>query len=152
MLEITDLVKDYKTGLRALDGVSLTVSEPQVVAVIGSSGAGKSTLIRCINRLIEPTSGSIRLDGLELSTLNRRKLRKARRRIGMIFQEYNLGERRTVMENVLSGRLGYVNFWQAYFRRYPLDDVAAAFERKINVGARDGDAWRPALVVGSARP
>ncbi len=106
MLEITDLVKEYKTGLRALDGVSLTVSEPQVVAIIGSSGAGKSTLIRCINRLIEPTSGSIRLDGLELSTLNRRDLRKARRRIGMIFQEYNLVERLTVMENVLSGRLG----------------------------------------------
>ncbi|MGE4617913.1 MAG: ATP-binding cassette domain-containing protein, partial [Gammaproteobacteria bacterium] len=102
MLEIVDLVKKYKTGLLALDGVSLTVSKPQVVAIIGSSGAGKSTLIRCINRLIEPTSGSIRLDGLELSTLNRRNLRKARRRIGMIFQEYNLVERLTVMENVLS--------------------------------------------------
>ena len=147
MLEITDLVKDYKTGLRALDGVSLTVSKPQVVAVIGSSGAGKSTLIRCINRLIEPTSGSIRLDGLELSTLNRRDLRKARRRIGMIFQEYNLVERLTVMENVLSGRLGYVNFWQAYFRRYPADDVATAFEILDRVFAsRTRDQWERKLV------
>jgi len=149
MLEITDLVKKYKTGLRALDGVSLTVAEPQVVAVIGSSGAGKSTLIRCINRLIEPTSGTISLDGLELTTLNRRDLRKARRRIGMIFQEYNLVERLTVMENVLSGRLGYVSFWSAFRRDYSPDDVAAAFELLDRVGL-DGrqDARADALSGG----
>jgi len=110
MLEITDLVKQYPNGFKALHGVSLSVTEPQVVAVIGSSGAGKSTLIRCINRLIEPTAGSIKLKGDELTTLGRRELRHARRRMGMIFQEYNLVERLTVMENVLSGRLGYVNF------------------------------------------
>ena len=151
MLEIIDLVKKYKTGLLALDGVSLTVSEPQVVAIIGSSGAGKSTLIRCINRLIEPTSGSIRLDGLELSTLNRRNLRKARRRIGMIFQEYNLVERLTVMENVLSGRLGYVNFWQAYFRRYPADDVATAFEILDRVGLEGRQDARADALSGGQR-
>ncbi|MBT7770866.1 MAG: ATP-binding cassette domain-containing protein, partial [Rhodospirillales bacterium] len=96
MLEITDLVKQYPNGFKALHGVSLSVTEPQVVAVIGSSGAGKSTLIRCINRLIEPTTGTINLDGTEITTLSRSNLRKARRRMGMIFQEYNLVERLTV--------------------------------------------------------
>ncbi len=128
MLEVTGLTKKYATGQQALSGVDLTVAEPQVVAIIGSSGAGKSTLIRCINRLVEPTSGRIILDGTDITALNRRQLRAARRRMGMIFQEYNLVERLTVMENVMSGRLGYVGFWQAYLRRYPAKDVRAAFE------------------------
>ena len=128
MFEVTELVKVYPTGQRALNGVDLVVSEPQVVAVIGSSGAGKSTLIRCINRLVEPTSGKIVLDGIDITALSRRQLRAARQKMGMIFQEYNLVERLTVMENVLSGRLGYVGFLQAYRRRYPADDVRAAFE------------------------
>ncbi len=128
MLEISQLVKVYATGQKALSGVDLSVTEPQVVAIIGSSGAGKSTLIRCINRLVEPTSGKIMLDGTDITTLGRRQLRRTRRRMGMIFQEYNLIERLTVMENVLSGRLGYVGFWQAYRRRYPPEDIKAAFE------------------------
>ncbi len=134
MLAITDLVKVYPTGAQALCGVSLSVEEPRVVAIIGSSGAGKSTLIRCINRLVEPTSGKIVLDGIEVTGLSRRKLRRARRRMGMIFQEYNLVERLTVMENVLSGRLGYVGFWRTYRRRYPPEDVAGAFELLERVG------------------
>ena len=128
MLEISELVKVYATGQRALSGVDLTVAEPQVVAIIGSSGAGKSTLIRCINRLVEPSSGRIALDGTDITSLGRRRLRSARRRMGMIFQEYNLVERLTVMENVLSGRLGYVGFWRAYRRRYPPQDVRSAYE------------------------
>ena len=128
MLEISNLTKVYATGTNALDGVNLVVTEPQVVAIIGSSGAGKSTLIRCINRLVEPTSGTVMLDGTDITALSRGDLRKARRRMGMIFQEYNLVERLTVMENVLSGRLGYIGFTRAYLRRYPPDDIAAAFE------------------------
>ncbi len=128
MLEISELVKVYPTGQKALSGVDLTVAEPQVVAIIGSSGAGKSTLIRCINRLVEPSSGRIALDGTDITSLSRRRLRAARRRMGMIFQEYNLVERLTVMENVLSGRLGYVGFWRAYRRRYPPQDVRSAYE------------------------
>ncbi len=134
MLSITKLVKVYPGGERALSGLDLTIDKPQVVAIIGSSGAGKSTLIRCINRLVEPTSGRIVLNDLEVTALSRRGLRRARRRMGMIFQEYNLVERLTVMENALSGRLGYVNFWQAYRRKYPPQDIARAFELLHRVG------------------
>ena len=151
MLEITDLVKEYATGIRALDGVSLTVAEPRVVAVIGSSGAGKSTLIRCINRLIEPTSGSVKLNGEELTTLSRRALRRARRRIGMIFQEFNLDERLTVMENVLSGRLGYVGLWRAFRRNYPPVDVAAAFQLLDRVGLQGRENARADALSGGQR-
>jgi len=134
MLTITDLTKVYPSGEKALNAVSFTVAEPQVVAIIGPSGAGKSTLIRCINRLVEPTSGSVVLDETEVTSLSRRELRKARRRMGMIFQEYNLVERLTVMENVLSGRLGYVGFWRAYRRNYPTEDVAQAYRLLDRVG------------------
>jgi phosphonate transport system ATP-binding protein len=104
------------------------------LALIGPSGAGKSTLIRCINRLVEPTSGAITLDGKNLVTLGSASLRKARREMGMIFQEYALVERLTVMENVLSGRLGYVGFWRSFLRRYPQSDVDEAFRLLDRVG------------------
>ena len=127
MLRLNNLVKKYPTGDVALQGVTLDVPKGQVLALIGPSGAGKSTLIRCINRLVEPSSGSITMNGVELTTLNARALRKARRNIGMIFQEYALVERLSVMENVLSGRLGYLGFWRSYLRRFPQKDIIAAF-------------------------
>jgi phosphonate transport system ATP-binding protein len=151
MLTVTELAKTYPTGTAALKGVTFTVGEPQVVAIIGPSGAGKSTLIRCINRLVEPTSGSVNLEGTEITTLGRSDLRKARRRMGMIFQEYNLVERLTVMENVLSGRLGYVNFWQAYLRRYPPSDVAAAFKLLDRVGLAGYQDTRADALSGGQR-
>ncbi len=151
MLTITDLVKIYPTGTRALNGVSLTVDEPQVVTIIGPSGAGKSTLIRCINRLVEPTSGRVALDGAEITGLGRRALRKARRRMGMIFQEYNLVERLTVMENVLSGRLGYVGFLRAYRRNFPPEDVTAAFELLDRVGLAGYENTRADALSGGQR-
>jgi phosphonate transport system ATP-binding protein len=97
----------------------------------------KSTLIRCVNRLIEPTSGTIYLQDLELTSLSAGALRRARRRMGMIFQEYGLVERLTVMENVLSGRLGYVGFWRSYFRKFPQQDVDEAFRLLDRVGLID---------------
>ena len=151
MLKIADLVKVYATGTSALDGVSLAVDEPQVVAVIGSSGAGKSTLIRCVNRLVEPSSGRVVLGDTEVTALGRRELRRARRRMGMIFQEYNLIERLTVMENLLSGRLGYVGFWRAYLRRYPAEDVAAAFELLERVGIAGYENTRADALSGGQR-
>ncbi len=134
MLRLVDLVKQYKTGDKALKSVSLEVPDGQVMALIGPSGAGKSTLIRCVNRLVEPTSGKIYLGDQELSGLNQSQLRRARRRMGMIFQEYALVERLTVMENVLSGRLGYVPFWRSYFRKFPQSDIDEAFRLLARVG------------------
>lgn len=134
MLDIADLVKVYPGGERAVDGVSFAVPAGEVVGLIGPSGAGKSTLIRCINRLVEPTAGRIALDGERVTGLSRRVLRRARRRIGMIFQEFALVERLTVMENVLSGRLGYVPFWRSYFRRFRPQDVRLAFRLLDRVG------------------
>jgi phosphonate transport system ATP-binding protein len=133
-LAIDGLAKVYPGGTQALSDVSFTVDRPEVVAVIGSSGAGKSTLIRCINRLVEPTAGSIRLGGTEIVGLPTRELRAVRRRIGMIFQEFNLVDRLTVMENLLSGRLASVGFFAALLRRYPPQDIAGAFAMLDRVG------------------
>ena len=134
MLRIEGLTKTYKTGDKALADVTFDVPEGQVVGLIGPSGAGKSTLIRCINRLVEPTSGTVRLNDVNLPALRTGDLRRARRRIGMIFQEYALVERLTVMENVLSGRLGYVSFWRSFMRRYPGQDIANAYRLLDRVG------------------
>lgn len=134
MLNIRGLVKRYRTGDVALNGIDLEIPAGQVMALIGPSGAGKSTLIRCVNRLVEPTAGSISIEGSELTTLGSRALRRARRQMGMIFQEYALVERLTVMENVLSGRLGYVGFWRSFLRRFPQQDVDEAFRLLERVG------------------
>ena len=134
MLELKKLGKRYRTSDHALKEVDLSVPAGQVLALIGPSGAGKSTLIRCINRLVEPTSGDVLLHGESLTRLRGGGLRKARRRIGMIFQEYALVERLSVMENVLSGRLGYVGFWASYFRRFPQADIDTAFSLLQRVG------------------
>ena len=134
MLRITGLTKRYRTGDVALKDISLDVPDSQVMALIGPSGAGKSTLIRCVNRLVEPTSGAITLNETEITKLGSGELRRARRRLGMIFQEYALVERLTVMENVLSGRLGYVGFWQSWFRRFPQADIDEAFRLLARVG------------------
>lgn len=134
MLEISGLTKRYATGDIALTNVSLTVPDGQVMALIGPSGAGKSTLIRCVNRLVEPTGGRVVLNGTDITALGDGALRRARRRMGMIFQEYALVERLSVMENVLSGRLGYVGFWASWFRRFPRQDIAEAFRLLERVG------------------
>lgn len=134
MLRIEALEKRYKTGDHALKGVSFMVEPGQVVGLIGPSGAGKSSLIRCVNRLVEPTGGKILLGNVEVTGVSKSELRRVRRRIGMIFQEYALVERLTVMENVLSGRLGYVPFWRSFLRRYPQVDVDSAFALLDRVG------------------
>lgn len=134
MLKLDKLTKVYKTGDKALNNVDLEVAKGQVIALIGPSGAGKSTLIRCINRLVNPTSGTATLDGVELTSLGSGGLRRERRRMGMIFQEYALVERLTVMENVLSGRLGYVGFWRSFLRKFPQTDVDEAYRLLDRVG------------------
>ena len=134
MLRIKGLTKRYRTGDLALKGIDLDVPDGQVMALIGPSGAGKSTVIRCINRLVEPTAGTVALNDTEITGLGGADLRRVRRRMGMIFQEYALVERLTVMENVLSGRLGYVGFWQSWLRRFPQSDITEAFRLLERVG------------------
>ena len=151
MFTISGLSKTYPGGFTALKKINLEILQPQVVMIIGSSGAGKSTLIRCINRLIEPTTGSVKLNDMEITTLGKTGLRKARRRMGMIFQEYNLVDRLTVMENVLSGRLGYVSFWQAYRRKYSPEDISAAYELLDRVGLTDNCNSRADALSGGQR-
>lgn len=134
MVEIKELVKRYPSGQEALKNVSLTLEENTVMALIGPSGAGKSTLIRCINRLVEPTSGTILINGINVCDLGKKELRLRRRKIGMIFQEYALVDRLTVMENVLSGQLGYVGFWPSTLRRFPQEVVSQAYTLLERVG------------------
>ena len=134
MLRLENLEKRYQTGDLALKSISIEIPRGQVMALIGPSGAGKSTLIRCVNRLVEPTSGKVYLGDLELTHLGSSQLRRARRRMGMIFQEYALVERLSVMENVLSGRLGYVGFWRSFLRKFPQSDIDEAFNLLERVG------------------
>ena len=134
MLTITGLGKRYDTGDLALSDITLTVPAGQVMALIGPSGAGKSTLIRCVNRLVEPTTGSVLLDGQDIIQVRGARLRQARRQIGMIFQNYALVERLSVMENVLSGRLAYVGFWRSFLRQFPASDIKQALHLLERVG------------------
>jgi phosphonate transport system ATP-binding protein len=134
VLSLKHLSKSYVTGKPVLTDVNVDVAAQGITAIIGASGTGKSTLIRCVNRLVDPTSGEILFDGADLAKLSGRPLRHARRHIGMVFQEYNLVERLTVMENLLSGRLGYVSPWRAWRRKFPPDDIRRAYELLDVVG------------------
>src|SRR5499426_4338735 len=136
-LRIRNLRKEYRAGEPVLRDVSLDVDGRGMTAIIGPSGTGKSTLVRCINRLVDPTSGEIHFRGQDLARLSGRALRIARRRIGMVFQEYNLVERLSVIENVLTGRLGYVPVWRAWLRRFPPADIDRAFQLLDAVGLGD---------------
>jgi phosphonate transport system ATP-binding protein len=151
MLRLEGLTKRYRTGDLALDRVDLEVPAGQVMALIGPSGAGKSTLIRCVNRLVEPSAGRVLLGDLDVTALSRRELRRARRRMGMIFQEYALVERLTVMENVLSGQLGHVGFWRSYFRRFPPSAVSLAYATLERVGLADHVDKRADALSGGQR-
>lgn len=141
MLTVQELSKTYPGGEDALWDVSFEVTDDDLVAIIGPSGAGKSTLIECINRLTEPTQGAVHLDGTEVTGLSNRELRSTRRDIAMIFQEYNLVERLTVMENVLSGRLGYLSTWKAFRRKFPKEDIEFASEtlERVGLGGHERD-------------
>jgi phosphonate transport system ATP-binding protein len=150
-LEVSDLRKTYPTGDEALKGVSLSIEGNETMAMIGPSGAGKSTFVRCINRLTEPSGGAIRLDGTDLTDLAGDDLREARRDIGMIFQEYNLVERLTVMENVLTGRLGYVSAWRAFRRNFPPEDIERAYDILDRVGLGDMENKRADELSGGQR-
>ena len=137
LLRIVHLTKVYSTGTRALDDVSFEVADGEFLAIIGLSGSGKSTLLRCINRLVEPTSGEIWLDDANITVANRRQLRIIRRRIGMVFQQFNLVKRSTVLTNVLAGRLGYTSPWYSLIQHFSQPDYAAAHKALMRVGIGD---------------
>ncbi len=150
-LAIRKLNMEYVRGKPVLRDISLDIGDHGITAIIGPSGTGKSTLIRCINRLVEPTSGEILFEGEDVVKLDRRGLRLARRHIGMVFQEYNLVERLTVMENLLCGRLGYVPPLKAWFRKYPPADIARAFELLDVVGLSEFVNQRADSLSGGQR-
>ncbi len=137
MIEIRNLTKIYEDGTLALDNVSFSVPDGEFLIVIGLSGSGKSTLLRCINRLIDPTEGEIIWNGVDLAKLEGDDLRRARRKIGMVFQHFNLVERSTVMINTLSGRLGYSQTWPALLHRFSKQDKEKAWRTLERMGIED---------------
>src|SRR3546814_44235 len=152
VLEVQGLRVRYASGgPEILKGVSFQVESDDFLAIIGPSGAGKSTLIRCVNRLVEPSSGSIRLLGEEIMKLKKRDLRMMRRNVGMIFQEFNLINRMSVMDNVLSGRLGYIGNTRSLFRSFPKDDIRRALELLGRVGLSDQVDKRADQLSGGQR-
>jgi phosphonate transport system ATP-binding protein len=151
MLKIEKLTKVYPDGTRALNNLSITVPTGQFLVVIGLSGSGKSTLMRCINRLIEPTSGQIWLDDMEITGASTAQLRHIRRNIGMIFQHFNLVNRSSVLTNVLSGRLGYASTLPSLFRRFPRQDMERAMRNLQRVGIPEKAYNRADALSGGQR-
>ncbi|HNO85946.1 MAG TPA: phosphonate ABC transporter ATP-binding protein [Anaerolineales bacterium] len=137
MLQVKNLTKIYDGGVKALDNVSFEVPKGQFLAVIGLSGSGKSTLLRCINRLIDPTEGQILWDGEDVTAATPEEMRLIRRKIGMVFQHFNLVHRSKVITNVLAGRLGYVNPAWSFLNRFPEEDIEKAIKQLERVGIAD---------------
>ncbi|HUI87323.1 MAG TPA: phosphonate ABC transporter ATP-binding protein [Anaerolineales bacterium] len=137
MLKVENLVKVYPNGTRALKNVSFEVKDGAFLAVIGLSGSGKSTLLRCINRLIEPTSGKIFWNDQEITSAPAGEMRKVRRQIGMVFQQFNLVKRSSVLTNVLTGRLGYVHTLPSSMHLFSGEDHRRALDSLEQVGLAD---------------
>jgi phosphonate transport system ATP-binding protein len=137
MLQVEHLTKVYENGTVALEDVSFEVPDGQYLAIIGLSGSGKSTLLRCINRLIEPTEGRILWNGEDITQASQEDLRRFRRRVGMVFQHFNLVHRSRVITNVLAGRLGYTNPAMALVNRFSREDTRKALAQLERVGLQE---------------
>jgi phosphonate transport system ATP-binding protein len=137
MLKVENLTKVYPNGTQALKNVSFEVEDGEFLAVIGLSGSGKSTLLRCINRLIEPTSGKIYWDDIEITAAKGAEIRKIRRQIGMVFQQFNLVKRSSVFTNVMTGRLGYIDTIPSLLHAFSSKDQAKALANLELVGLSD---------------
>ena len=151
LLQVKELKKEYVNGSPVLKGVDFSIEEAGLVAIIGPSGTGKSTLLRCINRLIDSTKGQIIVNDVDICQTKGKPLRKLRRQLAMVFQEYNLVERLSVMENVLSGRLGYMSTWQAWRRNYTQHDINSAYELLGSVGLAEHATKRADSLSGGQR-
>lgn len=148
MLIIENLTKIYDNGFKALDKINLEIPEGQFVSIIGLSGSGKSTLLRCINRLIDPTEGRIIWNGVDITAATDDELKHIRRRIGMIFQQFNLVKRSSVITNVMSGRLGYVNPIYSLFNYFPSKERAHAMQALERVGIAEKANNRASALSG----
>ena len=137
MLEVKNISKEYDGDVQALKNVSFSVNQGEFLAVIGLSGSGKSTLLRCINRLIEPTGGQIIWDGQDVTAASQDEMRRIRRKIGMVFQHFNLVSRSRVITNVLAGRLGYVNPMLSAFNHFPNSDIKMALAQLDRIGIKN---------------
>ena len=137
MIEFDDVSVVYRGGVHALRNVNLTINDGEFVVVVGLSGAGKSTLLRALNGLVPVTSGSIKVDGIEVVGANAATMREVRSRIGMIFQTFNLVNRTTVLNNVLMGRLAKVSSWRSTLGMWPAEDRELAFQALERVGIVD---------------
>ncbi|MCS7176985.1 MAG: phosphonate ABC transporter ATP-binding protein [Candidatus Kapabacteria bacterium] len=151
LIELHDVSKVFPNGVKALDGVSLQVQRGEFLAVIGLSGSGKSTLLRCINRLTEPTTGRVLFDGQDVTHLQGRELRRFRQRIGMIFQQFNVVERRTVLENVLVGALGRVSVWRSLVGSFSQELIEEALHNLEVVGLADKAYDRVRMLSGGQK-
>jgi len=147
-VRIEHLVKVYPDGTHALQDITLEVKPKEFLVIIGLSGSGKSTLMRCINRLIEPTSGKVYIDDVEVTALNHEELRRLRRQIGMIFQQFNLVKRSSVLTNALSGRLGYLAPQWALINYFPRDVKLQAVENLRRVGIAEKASTRADQLSG----
>ncbi len=148
MLKIENVSKTYPNGTQALKNVSFEVQDGEFLVVIGLSGSGKSTLLRCINRLIDPTEGKIIWDGVDITAASPAELRGIRRHIGMVFQQFNLVKRSSVLTNVLAGRLGYANPWLSLLGIWPQEDKRRALQALERVGIADKAASRADALSG----
>lgn len=137
MIIIKNVSKTYKNGVKGLDNINLTINDGEFVSIIGLSGAGKSTLLRSINRLIDVSEGNIEIDGLSITSANKKQLRLIRRHIGMISQQFNLVKRSTVQKNVLSGRLGYYSTFKSIFGLFSKEDYDLTKTVLAKVGLSD---------------
>jgi phosphonate transport system ATP-binding protein len=152
VLKVNELRVRYSAKSKEiLKGISFEVEENDFFAIIGPSGAGKSTLIRCINRLVEPNSGEIYFNGNEITGISNHQLRIVRRDIGMIFQEFNLIDRMSVMDNVLSGRLGYTGNFRSLFKIFPRKEIEKALNLLDRVGLSDQTDKRADELSGGQR-
>ena len=127
ILEFKNVSKVYNNTTKALTDVSFSVDEGEFVSIIGPSGSGKSTILRCINRLVDVTQGSIFFDGHDISQADKKEIREIRKKAGMIFQHYNLVNRLSVIENVLHGRLGYKSSIVGAVGHYTEEEKERAF-------------------------
>lgn len=137
MIIFDNVSKTYPNGVKGLSHINLTINDGEFVAIIGLSGAGKSTLLRSINRLNDVTEGEITIDGVSLTKAGKKELRKIRRRIGMISQQFNLVKRSTVQKNVLSGRLGYYSTWKSILGLFSKEDYERTKDALERVDLQD---------------